>query len=67
MDFAFARARRKSWARLLRRILEVDPLLCPACGDEMRIVAVITNAEVVDRILGHLARHDADVRAQPDS
>jgi hypothetical protein len=26
---------RPSWARLLHRILEVDPLLCPKCGTEM--------------------------------
>jgi hypothetical protein len=61
-----AKARRKSWARLLRRILEVDPLLCPDCGAEMRIVAVITEHEVVDRILGHIEERDAKARAPPD-
>jgi hypothetical protein len=61
----FARDRRRSWARLLRRILEVDPLLCPRCGAEMRIVAVITEPEVVDRILAHLDR-EAKARAPPD-
>jgi len=45
-----------SWARLLRRILEVDPLLCPRCGVEMKIVAVITEPKVVDAILRSLAR-----------
>ena len=49
-------ARRRSWARLLRKIFEVDPLLCPQCGVEMRPVAVIREAKVVDRILGHLCR-----------
>ena len=39
----FTRSRRKGWARLLRRILEVDPLLCPQCGVELRIVSVITD------------------------
>ena len=34
---------RASWARLLRRILEVDPLLCSRCGIEMTIVSVITD------------------------
>jgi len=28
--------RRRSWARLLRRIYEVDPLVCPRCGDRRR-------------------------------
>jgi len=45
--------RRRSWARLLRRIYEVDPLVCPRCGEEMKVVAVITDPVVVDRILAH--------------
>ena len=44
--------RRRSWARLLRRIYEVDPLRCP-CGGELTIVSVITDPVVVDRILLH--------------
>jgi len=46
---------RASWARLLRRILEVDPLLCARCGVEMTIVSVIADPPVVDHILRHLA------------
>jgi len=33
---------------------EVFPLLCPACGAQMRILAFITAAEPVDDILRHL-------------
>ncbi len=66
----FARERRRSWARLLRKILEVDPLLCPKCGVEMKIVAVITDPEVVDRILAHLEASGGndpfDARAPPE-
>ena len=29
-----ARAVRQSWAQLIKRIYEVDPLLCPSCGSE---------------------------------
>ena len=47
---------RISWARLLRKIFEVDPLLCPQCGVEMRPVSVIEEAAVVDRILRCLRR-----------
>jgi hypothetical protein len=50
------RARRRSWARLLRRIFEVDPLLCPKCQSQMKIVSVLTDPPVVDRILRHLQR-----------
>ena len=47
---------RPSWARLLHRIFEIDPLLCPKCGTEMKVVSVITEPAVIDRILKHLAR-----------
>ena len=50
------RARRRAWARLIRRIFEVDPLVCTNCGGEMRIVSVILEHRVITRILGHLAR-----------
>ncbi len=49
-------ARSRSWARLLRRIFELDPMLCPQCGGTMKIVSVIDEAAVVDRILRHLVR-----------
>ena len=32
-------ARARSWAACLRRVFEVDPVLCPRCGIEMRPVA----------------------------
>jgi hypothetical protein len=66
----FAGERRRSWARLLRKLLEVDPLLCPKCGVETKVVAVITDPQVIDRILGHLEAtggHDPfDARAPPE-
>ena len=30
-DAAYARERRHAWARLLARVYEVDPLVCPQC------------------------------------
>ncbi len=49
----FVPRRRASWARLIKKIFEVDPLLC-VCGAEMKIVSIITDSRVVDRILRHL-------------
>ena len=42
------------WAVLLARIYDVLPLLCPACGAEMRILAFLTDPPVVSAILLHL-------------
>ena len=65
----FASERRQSWARLLRKVLEVDPLLCPQCQVEMKIVSVITDPVVIDAILRHVEQgggHDPhDARAPP--
>ena len=44
---------RSTWARLLRKIFEADPLTCGACGARMRIVSFITDPRVIDRILRH--------------
>jgi len=54
-----ARALRRSWAKLIKRIYEVDPLVCPSCGSEMKVIAFITEHEVVDAILRHLAKAEA--------
>jgi hypothetical protein len=42
------------WAMLLARIYEAFPLTCPTCGTPMRIVAFITEASAVQRILDHI-------------
>ena len=44
----------ETWAVLLARIYDVLPLLCPACGGEMRILAFLTDPPVVSAILLHL-------------
>jgi len=43
----------------------LDPLRCPACGAEMRIVAFITQRAVIDRILDHLRRGRESARGPP--
>ena len=48
----FSREARSTWARLIRKIFEADPLVC-SCGARMRIVSFIADPHVVDRILRH--------------
>ena len=38
-DEGDAKAANKSWARLIKKIYEVDPLTCINCGGSMRIIA----------------------------
>ncbi|MDP2761363.1 MAG: IS91 family transposase [Sideroxyarcus sp.] len=42
------------WAMLLARIYETLPLVCPICQIQMRIIAFITEASTVRKILDHL-------------
>ena len=46
---------RQSWAMLIKRVYEVDPLSCPECGGQMEVVAFIEppQADVIERILRH--------------
>ena len=32
---------RATWAMLIKMIFEVDPLVCPECGGEMKIISII--------------------------
>jgi len=48
------KAFRKSWARLIQKIYEVDPLVCPKCNGTMRIISFIEDPSVIRDILNHL-------------
>ncbi len=39
-----------NWARLIQKVYEVDPLECPNCGAAMRIIALIDQPAVIERI-----------------
>lgn len=41
----------RSWARLIQKIYEVDPLICPKCRGEMRIIAFIEDYKIVKKII----------------
>ena len=53
------KASRGSWARLIQKIYEVDPLKCPQCGQRMKVIAVITDPHEVRKILDCLKRNKA--------
>jgi hypothetical protein len=39
---------------LIYKIYEVDPLQCPKCGSEMKIIAFIQDREEIIKILKHM-------------
>ena len=58
----------QSWAMLIKRVYEADPLTCPQCGGQMEVVTFIEppQADVIERILRHCGlRRCSAARAPP--
>jgi hypothetical protein len=47
-------AAKAAWAKLIRKVYEVDPLEYPRCGAQMRVIALIDDPAVIERILSWL-------------
>ena len=45
-----------TWARLIKQVYEVDPLICEKCGFEMKVIAVILDPSEIQIILRHLIK-----------
>jgi len=56
---------RRNWARLIQKIYEVDPLICPKCAGEMRVIAFIEDPDVIQQILKHLGLWDVKRKPRP--
>ena len=59
------KAFRKSWSRLIQKIYETDPLLCPKCQGAMRVIGSIEDPSVIRAILEHLGLWLARARPPP--
>jgi len=55
---------RMGWARLLKRVFDIDLEHCPQCGGDLKIIAAIEEPAVIVRILTHLG---LPARAPPRS
>ena len=63
-----AREARKGWAALIKQVYESDPLSCPKCGSQMKIIAFIERrqTEVIEKILRHCGLwEESPARAPP--
>jgi len=52
-ETARRRARGLCWAALMARAFGFDVLACPRCGGRLRLIALIEQAAVIDRMLRH--------------
>ena len=56
---------KKRWSYLIRKVYETDPLTCPKCQGEMRIISFIDQPDVIKKILQHLGLWE-ESHAPPD-
>ncbi len=54
----------KKWRELIKKVWEADPLLCPHCQHQMRIVSLIDHTDVIELTLSHLGLWEAGVRVE---
>jgi hypothetical protein len=59
------KAFRKNWARLIQKIYNVDPLLCPKCLGSMKIISFIEDEQIIRKILKHLGLWEIKQRPPP--
>jgi len=57
---------KRNWARLIQKIYEVDPLMCPKCSGKMKVISVIEDENVIKKILKHLGLWDQKARPPPN-
>ena len=54
----------------IKQVYEVDPLLCPKCGAEMKVISFVERdqSQVIKKILRHCGLwEEQTARALPDS
>jgi hypothetical protein len=57
---------KKRWSYFIRKVYEADPLTCPKCQGEMRIISFIDQPEVIKKILQRLGLWE-EAHAPPDN
>jgi len=43
-----------TWAQRLKRVFDIDISVCPLCGGTLRVIADVTDPDVIQTILAHL-------------
>ena len=64
-DMSYSEAR-QNWVRLIQKIYEVDPLVCPKCQGQMKIISITDDFEIIDKTLKHLNLWDIRNHDPPD-
>jgi len=57
---AWSKLRKQSWARLLQKVYEVDPFVCPRCHGSMSVVAIIEDPKELTKIIEWVSQQERD-------
>jgi hypothetical protein len=58
---------RRNWARLIQKIYQIDPLLCPKCQGSMKVIAFIEDDALIRKILQHIGLWETRIHDPPQS
>ena len=61
-ESANGRPMRLGWAKLLKRVFNIDMAHCPHCGGDLKVIAAILERKTIEKILNHLG---VEARAPP--
>ena len=42
------------WAKMLKRVFDIDIQTCSKCGGQIKIISAIHNQQIIKRILTHI-------------
>lgn len=59
------KTKRMSWARLLKRVFNIDVSVCPKCVGPIKIISAIEDSKVIKKILQHLGLPSVAPKLQP--
>ena len=54
-----------SWAKRLKRVFNIDITLCPLYGGAMRVIADITDPDVIQKVLDHIEAQPPPIKPAP--
>ena len=54
-----------SWARLLKRVFNIDVSVCPKCQGQIKIISAIKDPKIIKKILNHMGLPSTQPKLQP--
>ena len=53
------------WAKMLKRVFDIDMQICSKCGGQVKIISAIHNQQAIKKILTHLGKNSKVFKLSP--